>query len=159
MSAMILRAGGRRAWRRPALEAPARKALVTAVALTALALALLALTAGPASASQDDYDKAYALGLEAYTYGLPLLTTNATFLTMTSVNVSSGAFGPVNQFNSVRSVNNPGSTTVVAPGSNGLSSIAWLDLRAEPQVLHVPVIRGHFFVLGFIDPYTRISST
>ena len=45
-------------------------------------------------------------------------------------------------------------TAVVAPGSNGLSSIAWLDLSQEPQVLHVPEVRDHFFVLGFIDPYT-----
>jgi hypothetical protein len=109
---------------------------------------------GTAAASSADYNEAYRIGLEAYTYGLPLLTTNETFLTMTSVDVSSGAFGPVNQFNSVRSLNNPGSKVVVAPGSNGLSSIAWLDLTNEPQVLHVPQVTDHFFVLGLIDPYT-----
>ena len=69
------------------------------------------------------------VGLEAYTYGLPLLVTNATFRTMTSVNVTNGqGFGPVNQFNSVRTLNNPDSTAVVAPGASSLSSIAWLDL-------------------------------
>jgi hypothetical protein len=102
-----------------------------------------------------DYAKGYKLGLEAYTYGLPLLVTNATFQTMTSVNVSSGAFGPVNQFNSVRTLNNPNSKAVVAPGSTGLSSIAWLDLREEPQVLHVPQVTDHDFVLALIDPYTE----
>lgn len=50
---------------------------------------------------------------------------------------------------------NPGSMEVVAPGSNGLSSIAWLDLSTEPQVLHVPDVQDHFYVLGFIDPYTN----
>ena len=148
MSARTLGAGGRWAWR------GAAPALTTLFA--ALALAALALTAGPAAASQAGYDKAYAIGLEAYTYGLPLLETNKTFLTMTSINVSNGTgFGPVNQFNNVSSLNNPGSTAVVAPGSNGLSSIAWLDLRAQPQVLHVPVVKDHYFVLGFIDPYTE----
>lgn len=102
-----------------------------------------------------DYEKGYKLGLEAYTYGLPLLVTNLTFQTMTSVNVSEGAFGPVNQFNSVRSPNNPDSKTVVAPGATSLSSIAWLDLQNEPQVLHVPKVENHFFVLALIDPYTE----
>lgn len=109
---------------------------------------------GPTPPSAD-YTKAYKVGLEAYTYGLPLLTTNTTFMTMTSVNVSNGAFGPVNQFNNVRSVNNAGSTEVVAPGSTSLSSIAWLDLRREPQVLHVPQVTDHYFVLALIDPYTE----
>ncbi len=112
-------------------------------------------TSGPPTPPSADYTKAYKLGLEAYTYGLPLLVTNATFLTMTSVNVSNGAFGPVNQFNNVRSVNNAGSTAVVAPGSTSLSSIAWLDLRKEPQVLHVPQVEDHYFVLALIDPYTE----
>ena len=102
-----------------------------------------------------DYDKGYKLGLEAYTYGLPLLVTNSTFQTMTSVNVSEGAFGQVNQFNSVRTPNNPESKTVVAPGATSLSSIAWLDLQNEPQVLHVPQATNHYFVLALIDPYTE----
>ena len=101
------------------------------------------------------YQQAYTIGLDAYTYGLPLLTTNATFLTMTSVNVSSGAFGPVNQFNSVRAPNSPTSTAVVAPGATSLSSIAWLDLSSQAQVLHVPKVVGHDFVLALLDPYTE----
>ena len=118
------------------------------------ALAALMMTTGSAAASQSDYAKAYALGLQAYTYGLPLVVSDETFRSMTSINVSNGAFGPVNHFNNVRSLNNPNSTAVVAPGANALSSIAWLDLTREPQVLHVPKVRGHFFVLALEDPYT-----
>src|SRR5450755_3274806 len=73
-----------------------------------LAFAALMASAGPAAASKAQYEKAYALGLEAYTYGLPLLETNKTFLTQTSINVSNGnGYGPVNQFNSVRNLTNP----------------------------------------------------
>ena len=111
-------------------------------------------TSGSSSRSAD-YEEGYKLGLEAFTYGLPLLTTNSTFQTMTSTNVSNGAFGPVNQFNDVRSANNAGSTAVVAPGSTSLSSIAWLDLSSEPQVLHIPQVADHYFVLALIDPYTE----
>jgi len=117
--------------------------------------ATLMITMTLAAATLTDYDKGYEIGLEVYTYGLPLLVTNATFESMTSIDVSNGTFGPVNQFNNVRSLNNPGSTAVVAPGSNGLSSIAWVDLSKEPQVLHVPDVQDHFYVLGFIDPYTN----
>jgi len=124
---------------------------ICAVLVTAALLAAACMSSG----SQADYNKGYATGLEAYTYGLPLLVTNTTFATMTSVDVSQGAFGPVNQFNNVRSLNNPGSTAVVAPGANSLSSIAWLDLSKEPQVLHVPEVKDHFFVLALIDPYTN----
>jgi hypothetical protein len=108
------------------------------------------------TAARSDYDKAYSVGLQAYTYGLPLLETNKTFLTMTSINVTNGnGFGPVNQFNHVRKLNDPTSTAVVAPGANSLSSIAWLDLTKEPQVLNVPAVTDHDFVLALLDPYTE----
>jgi len=102
-----------------------------------------------------NYQKGYEIGLEAYIYGLPLLVTNATYETMTSVNVSEGAFGPVNQFNNVRSLNNAGSTAVVATGATNLSSIAWLDLNNGPMVLHIPEVQNHLYCLALIDPYTE----
>lgn len=125
-------------------------AVVTAAAL------LLAAGAAPAGASQREYDQARALGLQAYVYGLPLLETNKTYQSQTSVNVTNAeGYGPANTFNSVRQLNNPKSKAVVAPGANALSSIAWLDLRREPQVLHVPRVRDHDFVLALLDPYTN----
>ena len=126
-------------------------------ACASLAALIMASAPGCSSgAAQRDYNNAYILGLQAYTYGLPLLATNKTFLSMTSIDVSNGTgFGPVNQFNHVRTLNNPGSTAVVAPGANGLSSIAWLDLRQEPLVLQVPQVADHFFVLALLDPYTE----
>lgn len=126
--------------------------LVAAVVLTVP----LAACGGSAPEQQSaDYQKGYRLGLDAYAYGLPLMVTNATCQTMTSVNVSNGAYGPVNQFNHVRGANKADSRAVVAPGATSLSSIAWLDLRDEPQVLHVPEVADHYFVLALIDPYTE----
>ena len=128
------------------------------LATCAVLLAVIVPLIGGCSSgsSQSDYNTGYAIGLQAYTYGLPLLETNATFLTMTSVNLTNGnGFGPVNQFNDVRKPNDPTSTAVVAPGANALSSIAWLDLTKEPQVLHVPEVTDHDFVLALLDPYTE----
>ena len=135
-----------------------RVLLVACAVALAVAGALLS-TPGPARASQADYDNAYSLGRQAYVYGLPLLETNKTFLTQTSINVSRGGFGPVNRFSSVRAANNPTSKSVVAPGANALSSIAWLDLRNGPQVLHVPPAPRHYFVLALLTPYTEDLAT
>ncbi|MFN8156888.1 MAG: DUF1254 domain-containing protein [Candidatus Nanopelagicales bacterium] len=110
---------------------------------------------GSTSTTSADYQNGYAVGLKAYVYGLPLMVTDATYQAMTSIDVSQGAFGPVNQFNNVRSPNGSGSTAVVAPGATSLSSIAWVDLTGEPQVLHVPEVTDHFFVLALLDPYTE----
>lgn len=123
--------------------------------VTAIALTVTLAGCGGSTQPSADYQKGYSLGSEAYLYGLPLMVTNATYKTMTSVNISSGAYGPVNQFNNVRGANTAASKAVVAPGSTSLSSIAWLDLRDEPQVLHVPVVKDHYFVLALIDPYTE----
>jgi hypothetical protein len=109
--------------------------LVAAVVLT---VALTACGASGPKQRSADYLKGYRLGLDAYTYGLPLMVTSATYETMTSVNVSNGAYGPVNQFNNVRSANNAGSKAVVAPGSTSLSSIAWLDLRSSRRCSTFP---------------------
>lgn len=130
---------------------------VIRLAVCAVLTAAAAVTAGCSSPpASSDYTKAYNVGLQAYTYGLPLLETNKTFLTMTSVNVPNGqGFGPVNQFSNVRKLNDPTSTAVVAPGANALSSIAWLDLSAEPQIVHVPRVTDHYFVLALLDPYTE----
>ena len=132
-----------------------QKRVVIAICVVLLAATCLLLVTYQSDAAQSDYRKGYETGLLAYTYGLPLLQTNVTFATMTSTSVSNGAFGPVNQFNNERSLNTAGNTAVVAPGSNALSSIAWLDLRNEPQVLHVPEVPDHFYILAFIDPYTN----
>lgn len=122
--------------------------------LAALLVAGCGVSAAPASSTSPEYQHAYEVGLQAYVYGLPLLVTDATYQTMTSVDVSQGAFGPANQFNNVRSPNSASSTAVVAPGATSLSSIAWVDLQGEPQVLHVPEVTGHSFVLALLDPYT-----
>lgn len=132
-----------------------RRGLMGVICAVLLIAALLLIMAYLSVVSQADYHRGYEIGLEAYTYGLPLLVTTTTFETMTSINVSNGAFGPVNQFNNVRSLNTPNSTAVVAPSPTSLSSIAWLDLSKEPEVLHVPEVQGHFFVFSFIDPYTN----
>jgi hypothetical protein len=103
-----------------------------------------------------EYTRALDLGIRAYVYGYPLLDTNRVFETSTSVNVPDGAGGgPVNQFSNVRRLAKPSDTTVVAPNHDTLYSMAWLDLRAQPIVVHMPVVRRRFAVFELVDPYTE----
>jgi hypothetical protein len=77
------------------------------------------------------------------------------FRTSTSVNVPNGSGGgPINQFSHVRRLAKPSDRTVVAPNHDTLYSIAWLDLRREPIVAHMPVVKGRFVVFELVDPYT-----
>ncbi|WP_408898226.1 DUF1254 domain-containing protein [Nocardioides sp. R1-1] len=143
--------------RRTRPRARALAALAVGLATSTLtALTALAAWPAPASADQAAYDRGYRLGLEAYRYGLPLVTTDATFRAQTSVDVpDSRGFGPVNRFNPVRSFITPEDRSVVAPNLDTLYSIAWLDLSAEPQVISVPKVKNRYFVIPLMSPYTE----
>lgn len=118
--------------------------------------ALGAGAAASAAASEADYDQGYELGLDAYKYGLPLVSTNKTYLNQTSINVANGrGFGPVNRFNPARGLAEAGDTSVVAPNHDTLYTIAWLDLKRQPRVIHVPKIKDRYYVLPLMDPYTE----
>jgi hypothetical protein len=119
--------------------------------ITALILVMAGCSSGKTS---DDYEKAYQIGLDAYVYGAPLIETDRTFHLMTDAGAANGA-PPINQFVHNRTFNNADSKTVVAPGANGLSSIAWLDLTDGPQVLHIPHVTDHYFVMALLNPYTE----
>jgi len=105
----------------------------------ALAGALLGAVANRALAD-DAAARAAALdlGTQAYVYGIRWLNMDKTFKTQTSVNVSDGrGNAPVNQFSHARHLASPDDHTVVAPNHDTLYSIAWLDLKMQPIVLHV----------------------
>ncbi len=135
-------------------------------ALSLVAVVTLARAASPASAAATynpndprqlaEYRHALKLGVQAYVYGYPLLDTNRVFRTSTSVNVPDGAGGgPVNQFSHIRRLADPSDKTVVAPNHDTLYSMAWLDLAAQPVVIHMPVVRTRFVVMELLDPYTE----
>jgi hypothetical protein len=138
--------------------------MVWGVGLVALLAAARALPGASAAAAYNpndpaqaaEYQRALDLGVQAYVYGYPLLDTTRVFLTSTSVNVPDGAgAGPVNQFSHIRRLANPSDKTVVAPNHDTLYSMAWLDLRSQPIVVHMPVVRRRFVVFELVDPYTE----
>lgn len=130
-----------------------------AAAFLALLTGLPAAAATAADTDQRDtaaYDRGYELGLKAYRYGLPLVTTQKTFRHQTSVDVSNDrGFGPVNRFNPIRRFVTPEDRSVVAPNLDTLYSIAWLNLSRQPQVIHVPRVEDRYFVIPLMSPYTE----
>jgi len=138
------------------MNAPIARRLRRGAIALALALAIPGLAAQSASATQEEYDQGYEIGLEAYKYGLPIVTMSKTYRNQTSVDVANGrGFGPPNQFNPVRQFATPDDTSVVAPNFDTLYNIAWLNLQKEPLIIHVPKIKNRYFVIPLMDPYTE----
>ncbi len=122
----------------------------------ALASATVVLPAPGAPAATADYDRGLDLGLRAYEYGVPPLDTNRIFRSSTSVNVPDGlGHGRVNDFSHVRNLAKANEHTVNAPNGDTLYSMAWLNLKHQPQVLHAPPIKGRFWEFEMVDPWTN----
>ncbi len=123
-------------------------------------LALIALVAAlgapPAHAEEFEQERqhALALGLKAYEYGQPLLDSERIYRTATSVTVPDHlGDAPVNRFSHFLELATE-RHGVVAPNVDTLYSTAWLDLTAQPIVLHVPE-GGRFNVVELLSPYTE----
>lgn len=126
-----------------------------AAAGIAIGLASIVAGVGPAAAASPDYTYGYTLGLEAWKYGLPLVKMDQTFRTQTSIEKSDGrGRGPVNRFNHVKVLANASAHDVVAPNNDTPYSIAWLDLKHQPMVIHIPRV-NRYFVIPLYDPYTE----
>ena len=127
-------------------------------ATVALAGAIAAVTAASASAEEykREYEHALSVGTEAYVYGQPLLDMQRVYQSMTSVTVPDHiGDAPVNQLSHFTELANTKEGLVVAPNADTLYSIAWLQLKPQPIVLHVPVSAGRFNVVPLLTPYTE----
>ncbi|HEY1738811.1 MAG TPA: DUF1254 domain-containing protein [Acidimicrobiia bacterium] len=88
-----------------------------------------------------------SLAAQAYVWGSPLVITERTLQTFARL------FG-VNHVFSQGALSTPASRTVVAPNVDTLYSIAVVDLRDGPVVLHVPQIASHYWTYQFVDAWT-----
>lgn len=138
------------------MNTPIRRRLRLGAAAIALAIVLPGFAAQQASATQAEYDRGYEVGMEAYKYGLPLVTMNKTYRNQTSIDASNGrGFGPANQFNPIRQFIEPEDQSVVSPNLDTLYSIAWMNLNKQPLIIHVPKVKKRYFVIPLLDPYSE----
>ena len=96
-----------------------------------------------------------AIAEEGFIYGLPLVMNYAVQYAF-AVDRNSGQFkAPFNEIHNESSVFTYKDTAVVTPNSDTPYSMLWLDLRAEPMVLTVPVIdKKRYYSLQFVDSNT-----
>ena len=98
-----------------------------------------------ASAAPRDQQRAYAAGLAAYLHGYPPLLSRAsqdTFL--------------VNGLAGVAATTTPDNRLTVLPNVDTAYTVARLDLRNGPVVVHVPAMRGRYYTLQLMDAYTNV---
>jgi DNA sulfur modification protein DndE len=99
-------------------------------------------------------------GADAYVFGYPLVLMGVTKSIETNVpnTAANPSRAPVNQF--VRG-KFPDSTftDVVLPSTSTLYCTSWLDLRAEPIVLHMPDIGDKFDVFQVLEAWTDVGGS
>ena len=108
----------------------------------------------PQPARALDEREAYRLGSEAYVFGFPLIEMARTRFRLVEDPSNPFAFKLNTMFNVPR-LAGPSSRNVVAPNSDTLYSVAWLDLRGGPVVLKVPDTEGRYYSMQFLDFYTN----
>ena len=97
-------------------------------------------------------------GVETYIYGYPLLMFGVTGRTATTVMTAGDRLGgaPLNQFGKELVLPDATFTAVVLPSTTTLYASAFLNLKTEPIILHIPSV-DRFFVLQMLDGWTDVS--
>ena len=92
---------------------------------------------------------------EGFIYGLPLVM-NYAVMQEYAVDRNSGQFkAPFNEIKNLHHVATPADTAVITPNSDTPYSVLWLDLRAEPMVVSVPITeRERYYAVQLIDGNT-----
>lgn len=99
---------------------------------------------------------AYAAGLQAYVYGLPLVESMRTAAQMTAVPAPQpSGRAPLNHFGHSERPWTHLDRDIVTPANDLLYSMAWLDLGDEPVVLSVPAESQRYWVMALLDAYTN----
>jgi hypothetical protein len=91
---------------------------------------------------------------KAYIYVLPLYVMYRTRWHAV-FNPENPYGGMINDFRHSRMLADPASRAVSGPNNDTLYSGAWLDLKPDPLVLHVPDTDGRYYSVQFLDFYTN----
>lgn len=131
---------------------------LAAVALTVAACAIFPLAIH--AQSKVTAEEAHAIGVDAYLYFYPLLTTDITRKPFTNIEpVEEFGKGPMNTFVSVPHYPPADFKGVAGSNVDTLYSIAWLDLTKEPLVIAAPDTDGRFYLLPMLDMWTDVFAS
>lgn len=140
-------------------------AAVLAVGLAIGGPGYQALAADTVTADEAVAKQAYALGVQAYIWGYPMVVMQKSRDAMTKggnapvtpevFNESGKLFAPVNQVASAWGMLGPKFSAVQSGNSDTQYSVTWYDVAQEPYVLHIPNANGRYYTYQFIDAYTN----
>jgi hypothetical protein len=97
--------------------------------------------------------------VDAYIYGYPLMMiglTERVSTTTPKAELNAGR-APLNQFTKSTVLPNGSYKDVVLPSTTTLYASAFLNLTAEPVILHLPVI-DRFYLMEMLDAWTNVSN-
>lgn len=96
---------------------------------------------------------------DAYLYGFPLVMMELTKQLMTNVETPDQVFAPINQFGYQTMPLSPDFSAVIGANADTYSCNAWLDLSAEPIVVHMPNTNGRYYVFPILDAFTNVFAS
>lgn len=136
-----------------------RAAVCSAVA--AFTLAAVPGTVAQASAPPKPTSDVAADAVNAYIYGYSLIMMRATEQASTNVVEPDPATNraPVNQLANADTLNTPDQRVIAAGNVDTLYSLAWLDLKNEPMVLHLPDTHGRLVMMPMLDAWMNVFAS
>ncbi len=109
--------------------------------------------------------QAYAIGVQAYIWGYPMVVGQKSRDAMTKggdapvtpevFNKTGKLFAPVNQVANAWGMLGPAFEAVQSANSDTQYSVTWFDSSNEPYVLHIPDAKGRFYTFQFADAWTN----
>jgi hypothetical protein len=126
------------------------------IALLSLITAALLCSVTTQVQAKENVFEAVPYGVEAYTYGYPLVTMEMTRRVMTNVEKSEGTRAPMGQFVRMREYPSAAFRDVTAPNADTLYTTAWVDVGKEPWVLSLPDARDRYYLFPMLDGWTDV---
>lgn len=130
------------------------KYLLALLAMLASTLSGTAVQAAPASE-----EEAYEIGLDAYTYGYPMVLMDTTRRVSTNAGAPGRLRAPMNDFSHMQTYPDAAFKDVVRPNADTLYSSLWYDVGKEPLVLTLPKTAGRYHVVPIMDMWTEVFAT
>jgi hypothetical protein len=98
----------------------------------------------------------FALAVEAYTFGYPLVTMEMTRRVITNVAAPVGTKGPMGQMIKLREYPNAKFRDVTAPNADTLYTTSFFDVGKEPWVVSLPAMGDRYALFPFLDGWTTV---
>ncbi|TCL76084.1 DUF1254 domain-containing protein [Rhizobium sp. BK251] len=98
----------------------------------------------------------FALAVDAYVYGYPLVTMEMTRRVVTNVVEPVGTKAPMGQLIKLREYPNAKFRDVTAPNADTLYTTAFFDVGEEPWVVSLPAMGDRYALFPFLDGWTTV---